>query len=156
MGPLYIRKKQKLMKRKKKKKRDSLNPRKKKNKKKETTNIIQICVIWIKYKWIPTVWRANALLRTLCLNLLKPAFAFTSVHDYDFNLEGGLVIREMIMTRIKLPAGYDEDILCRIDHKGKELHLSISEITSNFQAEIICGKQLNKEQLGLVADLCRI
>ena len=81
--------------------------------------------------------------------LFKPAFAFTPVHDYDYSLENGVVVREMMMTRIKLPAGYNKDVTVRVDHKGKELHLSISEITSNFQAEIICGRKLNKEQPGL-------
>ena len=86
--------------------------------------------------------------------LFKPAFSFTPVHDYDYSLENGVVVREMMMTRIKLPAGYNKDVTVRVDHKGKELHLSISEITSNFQAEIICGRKLKKGQPGLVEDLC--
>ena len=88
--------------------------------------------------------------------LFKPAFAFTPVHDNDYSLEHGCVVREMMMTRLKLPAGYNEDVTISVQQKGRELHLSISEITSNFQAEIICGRKLNKEQPGLVADLCRV
>jgi len=87
--------------------------------------------------------------------LFKPAFAFTPIHDNDYSLKNGVVVREMMLTRIKLPAGYNEDVTVSV-HKNRELHLSISEITSNFQAEIICGRKLNKEQPGLVADLCRV
>ena len=73
----------------------------------------------------------------------KPIFAFEQVYNPDYNLDNnGLHVWDMVMTKIKLPAGYDStNINVRIDHKGQAMHLSFTEITLNFHGEDNYGKK---------------
>ena len=74
--------------------------------------------------------------------LFKPVQCFAQTQSPDFDLNGdGIHVREMCMTRFKLPSGMDEDRVCiSIDGKKDEMHISVTELAENFEVRSSLGK----------------
>ena len=90
--------------------------------------------------------------------LFKPVQCFAQTQSPDFDLNSnGIHCREMCMTRLKLPAGMDDERIClNIDEKKDEMHISVTELAENFRGEVITGKKLMQAQPQMVGELCKV
>ena len=90
--------------------------------------------------------------------LFKPVQCFAQTQSPDFDLNGdGIHVREMCMTRFKLPSGMDEDRVCiSVDEQKNEMHISVTELAENFRGEVITGKKLMQAQPQMVGELCKV
>ena len=90
--------------------------------------------------------------------LFKPVQCFAQTQSPDFDLNGdGIHVREMCMTRFKLPAGMDKDRVCiSVDEQKNEMHISVTELAENFRGEVITGKKLMQAQPQMVGELCKV